>query len=190
MKKFVTLFTASYRELKSVRTITVAAMFAAIAIILGMFSINVGNFIRIGFSSIPNGMIAWLFGPVTGGVFAGCLDVLKYLLKPTGTFFPGFTLVTVLAGMIYGCMYYKRPITLKRVLTAKFLVMLICNVLLNTHCLSLLYGKSFLVLLPARAVKNLVMWPIDSMIFFTMTKALDAIGLFRTIGHVRTAGIK
>ena len=41
MKKFVTLFTDSYKELKSVRTITTAAMLAAIAIILGMFSIDV-----------------------------------------------------------------------------------------------------------------------------------------------------
>ena len=49
MKKFVALFTDSYRELKSVRTITTMAMLAAIAIILGMFSIEYGNFIRIGF---------------------------------------------------------------------------------------------------------------------------------------------
>ena len=58
MKKFVTLFTDSYKELKSVRTITTAAMLAAIAIILGMFSINVGSTIRIGFSGIPNGVCA------------------------------------------------------------------------------------------------------------------------------------
>ena len=91
MKKFVTLFTDSYKELKSVRTITTAAMLAAIAIILGMFSIDVGSTIRIGFSSIPNGVCAYLFGPVVGGIFAGGLDVLKYLLKPTGPFFPGHT---------------------------------------------------------------------------------------------------
>ena len=58
MKKFVTLFTDSYKELKSVRTITTAAMLAAIAIILGMFSINVGSTFRIGFSGIPNGVCA------------------------------------------------------------------------------------------------------------------------------------
>ena len=35
MKKFVTLFTDSARELKSVRTITTMAMLAAVAVILG-----------------------------------------------------------------------------------------------------------------------------------------------------------
>ena len=53
MKKFVTLFTDSFRELKAVRTITTMAMLAAVAVILGFFSIEYGQFIRIGFSSIP-----------------------------------------------------------------------------------------------------------------------------------------
>ncbi|MBE5985883.1 MAG: folate family ECF transporter S component, partial [Paenibacillaceae bacterium] len=68
MKKLVTLFTDSYRELKSVRTITAAAMFAAVAIILDMFSIQLGSYIKITFSSIPNGIISYLFGPVVGGL--------------------------------------------------------------------------------------------------------------------------
>ena len=41
MKKFVTLFTDSSDELKSVRTLTVMAMLGAIAIILGKFSIEI-----------------------------------------------------------------------------------------------------------------------------------------------------
>ncbi len=61
MKKFVTLFTDSFRELKAVRTITTMAMLAAVAVILGFFSIEYGQFIRIGFSSIPNGIIDYLF---------------------------------------------------------------------------------------------------------------------------------
>jgi len=63
-------------------------------------------------------------------------------------------------------------------------------VILNTMCLSILYGKGFMVLLPARALKNLVMWPIDSMIFYSMSKALDTMGVFKTIRNVRTAGTK
>ena len=153
MKKFVTLFTDSYKELKSVRTITTAAMLAAIAIILGMFSIDVGSTIRIGFSSIPNGVCAYLFGPVVG----------------------------ILAGVLYGCFYYKKPITFWRVLLAKFTVMLICNVRLNTLCLSVLYGKGFMVILPARVIKNLIMWPIDSMIFYSVLKALNLLGILKAV---------
>ena len=175
MKNFVTLFTDSYHKLKSVRTITTMAMLAAVAVILSMFSIEYGSYIRIGFSSIPNGIVAHLFGPTAGGIFAGALDILKYIIKPTGPFSPQLSLVTVLAGVLYGCMYYKKKITLPRVLVAKFIVMLICNIFLNTLCLSLLYGKVFTVILPARAIKNLVMWPIDSIIFYAAVKALEKI---------------
>lgn len=188
MRKFAALFTDSYKELKSVRTITTAAMLAAIAIILGMFSIEIGSYIRIGFSSIPNGVAAYLFGPVVGGIFSGVLDVLKYIIKPTGAFFLPLTLVTILAGILYGVMYYKKKITFGRVLATKFIVMLICNVILNTLCLSTLYGQGFLVLLPARALKNLIMWPIDSAIFYLTAKALESVGAFKLVRSARTAG--
>ena len=176
MKKFVTLFTDSYREFKSVRTITTMAMLAALAVILGMFSIEYGQFIRIGFSSIPN----------VGGIFAGALDILKYILKPTGPFCPQLTLVTILAGVLYGCMYYKKKITLPRVLAAKFIVMLVCNVFLNTLCLSVLYGQVFMEIIPLRALKNLIMWPIDSVIFYLTAKALESIGAFEIVRRARS----
>ena len=190
MRKFAALFTDSYKELKSVRTITLMAMFAAIAVILGYFSIDVGEYIRIGFSSIPNGLISYLFGPTVGGIFAGALDVLKFIVKPTGTFYPPLTLVTILAGILYGIMYYKKPITWQRVLATKFVVMLICNVILNTLCLADLYGEGFFALLPLRALKNLIMWPIDTFIFFTVSKALERMGVFRVFQRMQPLGAK
>lgn len=186
MKKFVTLFTDSCQELKNVRTITISAMFAAIAIVLGMFSINIGTSIRIGFATIPNGLTSYLFGPVVGGIFAGVVDILKYIVKPVGTFFPPLTLVTILAGILYGIFYYKKPLTLPRILAAKFVVMLLCNVCLNTLCLAALYNevehgfwRQVALILPARALKNLIMWPIDSVIFYTIAKALERVGVLK-----------
>ena len=102
------MFTDSARELKSVRTITTMAMLAAVAVILGYFSIEYGQFIRIGFSGIPNGIVDYLFGPVAGAVFHGALDIIKYLMKPTGPFCPQLTLVVMLAGVLYGCFFYKK----------------------------------------------------------------------------------
>ena len=51
MKRLATLFADSYREVKNIRTITVAAMFAAISVALGYFTIQIGDYIKIGFSS-------------------------------------------------------------------------------------------------------------------------------------------
>jgi len=42
----------------------------------------------------------------------------------------------------------------------------------------MLYGKGFLAILPMRTVKNLIMWPIDSFIFFTITRLIEQTGIF------------
>ncbi|MGN0372023.1 MAG: folate family ECF transporter S component [Enterocloster sp.] len=186
MTRLTALFTCSCAELKRVRTVTVCGMMGAIAIVLGSLSIYVTDSIRIGFSGIPNQLIDCMFGPVVGSLFAGALDILKYLIKPVGTFFPGFTLVAMLAGLIYGSFFYRKPVSFLRVLAAHFVVALVCNVILNTLCLSVLGGKGFLLLLPARAVKNLIMWPIDSIIFYNIAKLLEASGVFRAMGSQKS----
>ena len=163
MERLATLFTGSFRQLKQVKTVTVCAMLGAVAIVLGSLSIELGSTLRIGFSG------------------AGTMDILKYLIKPTGAFFPGFTLIAMLAGLIYGSFYYKKELNFWRVLAAHITVALICNVLLNTWCLSILYGKAFAVLLPARLVKNAIMCPIDAFIFYHIAKVLDVTGVFKMI---------
>lgn len=181
MKRLATLFTDSYHEFKHVRTITTCAMFMAISVVLGYFTLVIGDYIKIGFSSISNQFVYYLFGPVVGGVFGGVLDILKYLIKPTGPFFPGLTLSPIMAGVIYGSFFYKRSLTIRRVLAAELIVAVVCNMIITTLCLSVLYGKGFMVLLPMRAFKNIVMWPINSMLFYTVAKALEASGIFRIL---------
>lgn len=174
------MFLSSSQELKKVPVLAVCAMFAALALILNsVASINIGSYIKIGFSAIPNQLVDYLFGPVTGSLFAGILDIVKYVMKPDGAFFFGFTFNAMLAAFIYGCFYYKKKLTLRRVLLAKLIVVLVVNVLLSTLWLDMLYGKGFLVLLPARAIKNLIMWPIDSVIFFALTRLIEQTGVFR-----------
>lgn len=181
MKKLATLFSDSYHEFGNVRTVTTAAMFGAISVVLGYFTIVIGDYIKIGFSTIANQFVYYLFGPVVGGVFGGALDVLKYLIKPTGAFFPGFTIGAMVGGVIYGCFFYKKQLTLPRVLLAELTASVVCNMLLGTLWLSMLYGKAFMVLLPMRVFKNLIMWPINSMLFYTIAKALEASGVFRLL---------
>ena len=158
---------------------TFNAMLAALALILNsVASINIGPYVKIGFSGIPNQIADYLFGPITGCLFAGVLDTVKFFIRPDGPFFFGFTFNAMLAAFIYGCFYYKHKLTFRRVLIAKLVVVLIVNVLLNTLWLDMLYGKGFLAILPMRTVKNLIMWPIDSFIFFTITRLIEQTGIF------------
>lgn len=186
MKKLATLFSDSYHELRKVSTLTAAALFGAVSIVLGYFTLVIGNYLKIGFSTLPAQVVYYLFGPVVGACFGGSMDILKYLVKPTGPFFPGFTLSAVAAGILYGIFYYKKPLSIIRVFTAELTVSVICNMLLGTLWLTILHGKGFLAILPPRIVKNLIMWPINSLLFFAIAKVMEISGIFRVLNTGKT----
>ena len=167
------IFLFSYRELKKVRTITTVAMFVALSIILGAFTVPIGNFLKIGFSSLTTVSVGYLFGPIVGSVFGALTDVVKYAIKPTGPFFPGFTLNAIIAGFIYGSILYKKQVDIKRIFIAEFFVSLFCNILLGTLWLNILYGKAFLAILPMRALKNIILLPINSFMAYAILKFLE-----------------
>lgn len=165
MKKFKNLCSDSLHEFKKTRTMALCAMMAALAIILGYTTtVEIGPFIKIGFSEIPNRITEFLFGPIIGGSFGGALDILKYLVKPTGPFFIGFTFSAIVNGIIYGVFLYNKPVKIWRIIITEFLTKAIVNCGLNTLWLSILYGKGFMILLSLRLIKNLIMLPIDSII--------------------------
>lgn len=184
MKKLLALISESYHEFKNVSTITCCAMFGAMSIVLGSFAtIRVTPNLKIGFGSLPNELVDYLFGPVVGALFGGGMDIVKFMLKPDGGFMPGLTFNAMLAAFIYGIFLYKRPLSLKRMLAAKFIVAMLCNVILGTYWLSLLNGKGYLAILPARFIKNIIQWPVDSLLFILVAKALERAGVFRLIRH-------
>ena len=187
MKKFAALFSDSYHEFKHVSTITTCAMFGAMSIVLSsVATIRVTPNLKIGFGALPNELVDYLFGPIVGCLFGGGMDLVKFMLKPDGGFMPGLTFNAMLAAFIYGCFLYKRPLSLPRMLAAKFVVVVLCNILLGTYWLSLLNGKGYLAILPARIVKNLVQWPVDSLLFVLVAKTLEHAGVFRLIKSSRT----
>ena len=67
MEKTKNMFLTSAKELKTTSTLAVCAMLAALALILNsVASINIGPYVKIGFSGIPNQIADYLFGPITG----------------------------------------------------------------------------------------------------------------------------
>lgn len=181
MKKFAVCYQASFRELKHVKTLTTAAMLMAVSVVLGYFTIEAGPYLKIGFGGVVNQFVYYLFGPVAGAVYGGVLDLVKYVVKPTGAFFPGFTLNAMLGGVLYGTILYRKPLTFRRALWADLVVALICNIFLNTLWLSMMSGKAMMVLLPMRVLKNLIKWPVDAALFYLIAKRMESLGLVRMI---------
>ena len=167
MKKFKQLLAESGNAFSTLGHLATLGILGALGIVLSLVaSIDLGPYIRIGFSGIPNRIVDFLFGPIVGGIFGGIMDVLKYMVKPNGPFFIGFTLDAILGGVIYGIFLYKKPLKWWRVLIPEILVKVFINCGLNTLWVSMLYGKGFMVLLPARIIKNAIMLPIDTIILF------------------------
>ena len=194
MSKKENLFVSSAKELKSTRNLVICAMMAALSIILmSTTSFYITPHIKIGFSGLPNRLVDFMFGPVTGAIFSGVMDVLKFLIKPDGGFFFGYTLTAIVSGFIYGLFYYKLQIKkplktnatgIKRVLVwakanalsillifiANALIKILCNIGLNTLWNSMTTGKAFLAILPTRIVKNLIQIPVDTVFHFILIK--------------------
>ena len=162
---------SAFKELRNVKSLTGAALLAAMGPVLAMFTIVVNDFLQIGFTSLTHAMTGYLYGPVLAALTGGVADVIKYLIKPTGKyFFPGFTLNEILTGFLYGCAFYKKEITLKRVIIVRLVITLLINLTLTPLWLSMMYGKAFTVMVPARIIKNLVKFPVDVFLRYTLLK--------------------
>lgn len=177
------LFKDSFHELKEVRTLATAAMLLAIAVVLGFYTVQLTESLKVGFSYLPNELAGMMFGPVVGSIVGGTADILKFLVNPTGPYFPGFTISGICGGFIYGCVLYKKPLQLWRIILANGLVTFLVNLLLNTYWVSLLYGNAYMVLLPARIMKQLLMLPIEVVIFYFVAKVLARAKVFTMFGR-------
>ena len=170
----VNRWVGSLAELQSLRNVVFCGLMAAIAVALGyLTSIQLGPYIKIGFSGYPNQVVACFFGPAVGAIFGAVLDVLKWFIKPTGAFFPGFTISAALGGIIYGFAFYKKKITVARVFVAHLIVTIFVNIFLNTLWLTMFYDQAVMAILPMRVVKNVCMLPVDTFLTFTILKALE-----------------
>lgn len=181
MRKMLALFKASYREIKSVRCITITAMFGAISVAIGSLTIMVTQYLKIGFTFLPNQFVYYLFGPVIGGVYGAAIDILVFILKPSGVFHPGFTFNAMLTGVIHGFILYKRPVSLKRIITSNAINMVIVNFCLTTYWITQLTGSKFFVIFPPRAIKSLIMLPIESILLFSVLKGVEATGIINLL---------
>ena len=177
MRKFWNLFKDSLNEFKNLRCITLTAMFGAISIVLGSLRLEVTSFLRISFSFLPNHFVYYLFGPAVGGMYGAAIDILTYIVKPSGIFHPGITFNAFLTGTIYGFILYKKPISIKRIFLADAIQLLGVNLFLMTFWLTELTGTSFLALFPARAIKELIMLPIQTILFYSTAKTVEATGI-------------
>lgn len=144
-----------------VKKLVQISLLVALEIILTRFCSIQTPIVRIGFGFLPVCIIAIMYGPLSAGVANAVADIIGVTLFPAGAFFPGFTLTAFLSGITYGLFLYNKPITWPRIIGAVLTTGLLLHLVLDTYWLSILMGKGFIALLPARILKQAIMIPVE-----------------------------
>ena len=96
MNQYFVMLKENARSLKNVRVIVGVALFFALNVILNLFgSIQITNQLKLGFASIATAASCLLYGPVPNLVLAPLLDLVNYMVKPVGAYYPIFMISTM-----------------------------------------------------------------------------------------------
>ena len=97
-----------------------------------------------------------LCGPVMGLVFGFVEDILGFILHPTGEFFPGYTLSTMAGVLVYALCFFRRRITVVRLIAANLLVNLLVNAAMGSVWSTMVRGGVYWGWFIPSLAKNLV----------------------------------
>lgn len=155
--------------MKKTRILVFLSLLVAMDVVLThMIPVIQVDIIRISFGFVPQSFSSMLFGPFIGGVGAVLGDIIGMIIAPKGAYFPGFTLSALLTGMIYGFFLYRRPKTFLRITLAVLCITLFVDIGLNTYWLTILLGKGYVAILPARVIKSVVMLPAQVSVIYLL----------------------
>ncbi len=149
----------------STRKITLLAILLATNVVVSFLYIPVGVNLRIYFTFLINMMVAVNYPYPVVFLYAIVEDLVSFFVYPTGPFFAGYTLTAVLSMSIYWIVLYGKKIEWKRVALAKTLVNVFANIFVNSLWSKILYGKGYLYYLGKSAVKNIVLIPVEVLLF-------------------------
>ena len=170
------LFSDSARQLRRTQAIALTGVLLAAQIALSSYgSIRLTDSLWISLGHLAIAPTAMLFGPVVAGAQGALSDIISYVLRPSGPYFPGFTLSALLGGAFYGVAFYNAETTALRIVLARLAVVVVLNILLKTVFLTMLYGPSRIATMPARALKSLIQWPVDCVLLLFVCRLVQRI---------------
>ncbi len=163
-------------ELKKPKTIVLAAIMIALRVVIKSFFIPVGENLSIYFGFFVNALGAMSFGPVVAVIAAAITDTLGCIFAPQGPYFFPFIFVEILGSLIFALMLYRQKLSSTRVILSRFSVSFFCNVILNPALLvwymDIFYGKAYTFFTLPRTVKNLILFPLESLALILFLNAL------------------
>ena len=165
--------------MKKIRKIIISALLLAAAIVINRFlSINT-SILSIGFTFVPLMLAGIILGWKYSLTIAGLADLIGALLFPFGTYFVGYTISSVLTGLVYGLLMYQKSVFIvnkKFMIKTLIAILIVCIVInggLNTMWLLMTSSKATIAILPTRIIKQLIMIPVMFGTITVLAKALE-----------------
>lgn len=170
-------------DLKRTRVLTFSALMIAVCIALSYApKIVVAPNLELNWGFLGRSVCSMVGGPLNAMLFGFAEDTLSFIVHPpTGPYFPGYALTTMLGNFTYALFLYRAPITPMRVAGAK-LVTNVQNVFLGSLWSYMLYGKNtYWGYMTLSALKNAISFPLQALmlclLFAAVTPILNRTGL-------------
>ena len=165
-------------EMRDTRMLVFAALMIALRVALKLVYIPLAPNLKINTAFIANAMGAMVFGPVVSIVAAVASDLLGVLISGETYFLP-FVLTEIAGSLIFALFLYRVKLTPTRVMLSRFCICLFVNILLQTPLMMLYYqimmgGKLYVLTVP-HILKNLFMFPIESVVLTLFLSVIQPI---------------
>lgn len=172
-------------EFKKTNVIAFAAIIIALRVVMKLVYIPVTETVNIYFGYLFNALGSMIYGPLVALGVGAITDTLGYLVAPNGAYFFPYIFVEMLGSFIFALFLYRAKLSETRVILSKFSVSFFCNVVLNSVITAIYYalylGKNYKIFNVVRIAKNLVFFPVESLLIIlflsAMIPALCSIGL-------------
>lgn len=152
--------------------------------LLVALQIVLGNLVQIPLLSkqfnlgfLPIAVAGAMYGAPAAMIVGGLGDFFGVQLFPAGAYFFGFTLSSMLAGLLYGLVLYKRRSTLLQTVLAVFVVS-VCYLFLNSYWLNMIIPtKTYWVWVGLRWWTYLIEIPLNATILYFTLRGLGKLKL-------------
>ena len=167
-------------ELKDTKMLVFAALMIALRVALKLAFIPLAPNLKINTAFLANALGAMVFGPVMAALSAVVSDLLGVIITgEIGTYFPPMVLTEVAGSVIFALFLYRTKVSPTRTMLSRFCICFFVNVLLQTPLMMwfyiVYYGSTSYALTIPGIIKNLFMFPIESVVLTLFMRMIQPI---------------
>jgi len=141
---------------------------------------------KLSFSFPARAMCALVCGPIAGMTYGFVEDILGFILQPTGEFFFGYTISTMAGMLVYALCFYRRRVTVVRIVVANVLVNICVNAMMGSLWTMMIRGGGYWGWFTVSLSKNLLtIVPKSAVLYFFFQAMLPVLGRVGVLGKGR-----